>query len=128
MLTLGRYYGRMASNFAVLLKHSPVPDPEQVLREGLAKRNENFLKLIQRGIFENPRTPYHRMFQLAQCSFQDLESMVRGGRGWKRRCELCMKLACTCPTRRLKALRSSGTEWRSQTMSRRRRILMRVRD
>jgi hypothetical protein len=51
--------------------------PEQVVKESLAHRQERFLSLMQKAVFENPRSPYHSLFSWAGCTHADLAEMVR---------------------------------------------------
>jgi len=43
-------------------------------------REENFLRLVERGIFSYPKSPYLPLFAMADCSFEDLrDSVSRNG-------------------------------------------------
>ncbi|HSR06321.1 MAG TPA: hypothetical protein VLM42_04155 [Bryobacteraceae bacterium] len=77
MLSEARYYARMAWYFGRFTKAAPIADPEAAIRETLAHREENFLNLVRRGIFENPKSPYGELFRLADCTFEDLNDSVR---------------------------------------------------
>ena len=77
MLSEARYYARMAWHFGRFIKAAPITDPEAVIRETLSRREENFLNLVRRGIFENPKSPYGQLFRLADCTFEDLRDSVR---------------------------------------------------
>ncbi len=71
------YYARMAWYYGRFVKAAPIPDPEAAIRDTLLHREDNFLNLVRRGIFENPRSPYNSLFRLADCTFEDVTSSVR---------------------------------------------------
>ncbi len=77
MLKEALYYSRMAWHFGRFLRMPPVRDPQALLRHHLEHRDENFLALVHRGVFENPRSPYHHLMRLAGCTFGDLGESVR---------------------------------------------------
>ena len=54
-----------------------VPSARAILRRRLERREDDFLSLVQRGIYEQPRSPYRRLLRLAGCEFGDLVSLVR---------------------------------------------------
>ena len=54
---------------------SPDEAREIVLRR-LRERASNFVRVVQVGVFENPRSPYRAMFELAGCDLGDLKQMV----------------------------------------------------
>ena len=47
------------------------------MRRGMEQREANFLKLVERGVQGNPRSPYARLLRLARCEMGDLREMVR---------------------------------------------------
>src|SRR5262245_37651793 len=53
-----------------------IDDARAEIRQRLAQREENFLRVIRRGIFEHPRSPYLPLFKIAQCGFGDVQHMV----------------------------------------------------
>ena len=67
----------MALGIYKLLRTPPFPDPEAVIRHQLENRETIFLDTVRKVIFSNPRNPYHVMFRLAGCAFDDLEWAVR---------------------------------------------------
>ncbi len=71
------YYTRMAAGLHALLRTPPCADPDGAIRSQLANRENHFLALAQRLIFSNPANPYHQLFQLAGCSYDDLAAAVR---------------------------------------------------
>lgn len=71
-----RRYSRMAVGIYELAQTPAIADPAENLRRNLASREANFLDLAARAIYANPRSPYHRMLQIAQCEYADLEHSV----------------------------------------------------
>ncbi len=49
----------------------------EIIKERLKNREENFLKLLKKGIFENKKSPYLKLFKLSRCGYEDVERMVR---------------------------------------------------
>ena len=54
-----------------------VPSARAILRRRLERREDDFLSLVQRGIYEQPRSPYRQLLRLAGCEHGDLVSLVR---------------------------------------------------
>jgi hypothetical protein len=74
------YYRRMASGLYSLLRTPPYADPDGMIRCQMENRERHFLELAQRAIFSNPANPYHQLFQLAGCGYEDLvEAVHRDG-------------------------------------------------
>ena len=71
------YYSRMAWGYARWRRAGVYRDPDRVVAESLAHREERFVTLMQRAVFANPRSPYHSLFAWAGCTQADLASMVR---------------------------------------------------
>ncbi len=76
MLDEAVYYSRMALGIYRFLRTQPHPDPEAVIRHQLENREAIFLDTARKAIFANPRNPYHEMFRLAGCTFEDLTQGV----------------------------------------------------
>ncbi len=72
MLDEAIHYSRMALGIYKFLRTTPLPNPEAVIRRQLENRTATFLDTARRVIFSNPRNPYHEMFRLAGCTFEDL--------------------------------------------------------
>jgi hypothetical protein len=71
-------YGRfMAGLPGHLRRRMTVADAERLLRDGLAAREENFLRIARRGIFDRPASAYAQLLDLAGCTYADLEASVR---------------------------------------------------
>jgi hypothetical protein len=70
------YYLKMAKGLAEVFRRPSHSDPLGVIQEQLQHREERFLAQARRYIFSDPSHPYHAMFELAQCTQGDLESLV----------------------------------------------------
>ena len=71
------YYARMGLGVYRLLRSPRVADPERLLREQMAGRENRWLDTMRRAVFANEQHPYCQMFRLAGCGFEDLEAAVR---------------------------------------------------
>lgn len=76
LLSRARYLSRMTSGMIRLLGTPPSPDPEGLIRRQMANREQHFLELVRLTVFANPVNPYHQMFRLAGCGYQDLAEAV----------------------------------------------------
>jgi len=72
-----RRYSRMALGMFELVRTPPIADPAGDIRRRVENREANFLDLLRRAVYLNPRSPYSRMLKLAQCEYGDLEQSVR---------------------------------------------------
>ncbi|HJX37780.1 MAG TPA: hypothetical protein VJ714_04215 [Anaerolineae bacterium] len=52
-------------------------EAQATVRQRMAEREANFLRLVQRGIFGYPRSPYLPLLKLAGCELGDIENLVR---------------------------------------------------
>ncbi len=43
----------------------------------MSRRDEHFLRLLERTVFQQPRSPYRQLFRAAGCEYADLERVVR---------------------------------------------------
>jgi len=72
-----RMYGRfMVGLPAFLRRRLSLDEAEAAIRAGLDHRNENFLRIARRGIYEYQDSPYRALLQLAGCTYADLEASV----------------------------------------------------
>jgi len=78
-LPILRMYGRFVVGLPAFLRRRQitVDEAKASVRRDLAARNTNFLTLVRRGIFDNPRSPYLPLLKLAGCELGDIESAVR---------------------------------------------------
>lgn len=49
----------------------------QRIVQQLRNREESFLRLLERGVFANPRSPYGKLLRYAGCEFGDVAQLVR---------------------------------------------------
>ena len=52
-------------------------DAKRIVRERMAKREENFLRTAEQSIYGNPRSPYLALLKRAGCEFGDLSLQVK---------------------------------------------------
>jgi hypothetical protein len=70
-----RYFAAMLA----FLRRTLGPDEaRRRLRQGLASREEAFLSLLQRGVYDQPRSPYRRLLLHFGYDFDAVCSLVRG--------------------------------------------------
>jgi hypothetical protein len=70
-------YTRLAFDLRDFLrKKITLEDSIEVIANRLRNRSNNFLNIVQKGIFENPKSPYLKLLNLAGCEYGDIESMV----------------------------------------------------
>ena len=50
---------------------------EETIKRLLENREENFLELVRRRVYERPESPYLRLLKHAGCQFSDLQACVR---------------------------------------------------
>ncbi len=73
-----KMYARFAWGLRGFLRHTiTLEEAKAIVRERLEKRDENFLRLIEKGVFGYPRSPYLPLLKLAQVELGDIQNMVR---------------------------------------------------
>lgn len=71
-------YARFAGGLRGFLRRTVTPEEaKETIRRRLAEREETFLRVLRRGVFEYEGSPYRRLFDIAGCAFGDVETMVR---------------------------------------------------
>jgi hypothetical protein len=71
-------YSRLALDLRWFLRGNiTLEESKQVIINRLRERNQNFLDLVKKGIYENPRSPYLKLLKVADCEFGDIEALVR---------------------------------------------------
>ena len=50
---------------------------KQVISARLRNRERSFLSLIQKRIYQSPKSPYLKLLRRAGCEFEDIESIVK---------------------------------------------------
>ena len=76
MLCEAVYYSRMSLGVYRLLRAPRISDPEKTVLHRMENREHYSLDTARRAIFTNSKNPYSRMFQLAGCTYEDLEKEV----------------------------------------------------
>lgn len=72
-----RYFAGAASGFRDIVRAPRLRNADDLIRASLANRHENFLELMRRVVFADPSHPYRQMFEIAGCSYADLDAGVR---------------------------------------------------
>jgi hypothetical protein len=71
-------YWRFSLGLPAFLRHRTTPaEAHAVVQRRMAEREDNFLRLVERGVFGYPRSPYRALLAHAGCTFGDLRDMVR---------------------------------------------------
>lgn len=70
-------YSRLAFGLRSFLSSTiTLEESQRVITERLRNREKNFLSLVQKGIYQNPKSPYFKLLEVAGCEFGDIESGV----------------------------------------------------
>ncbi len=73
-----KMYGRFAWGLRSFLKHTlTLEEAKAIVKQRMAERETNFLRLMKKGIFGYSNSPYLPLLKLAQCEMGDIENMVR---------------------------------------------------
>jgi len=73
-----KMYTRFAWGLRGFLRHTlSLEDAKAIVRRRMVEREANFLRLVERGIFGHPRSPYRALLKLAACELGDIRNMVR---------------------------------------------------
>jgi hypothetical protein len=73
-----KMYWRFAKGLRSFLRHTiSLDEAREIVRQRMAERGKNFLRLIERGIFGYRRSPYLPLLKLAGCELGDIRNMVR---------------------------------------------------
>jgi hypothetical protein len=71
-------YGRFLARLPGFLRHPiSLDEARAVLRRRLDERESSFLRLLERGVFGHPRSPYLPLLRGAGCTLSDVREMVR---------------------------------------------------
>ena len=77
-LRVGRMYGRFIVGLPSFLRRRISMDEARAeIQRGLAEREDNFLRMLRRGIFGYRHSPYLPLLRLAGCERGDIEASVR---------------------------------------------------
>ncbi|MCX6545214.1 MAG: hypothetical protein NTV05_12500 [Acidobacteria bacterium] len=73
-----KMYARFAWGLRGFLRHTlTVEEALATVRRRLAEREQNFLRLVRKGIFGYARSPYRQLLEAASCQMGDIERLVR---------------------------------------------------
>lgn len=73
-----KMYARFAWGPRSFLRHTlSLEEARATVRQRMSEREANFLRLLKRGIFGHPRSPYRALLKLANCENGDIQNMVR---------------------------------------------------
>jgi hypothetical protein len=71
-------YARFARGLRSFLQNPlSLDEARAIVRRRMEEREKNFLRLVERGIFGYPQSPYRPLFKLAGCDLDDVRVMVR---------------------------------------------------
>jgi hypothetical protein len=71
-------YSQLAFNLRGFLSSTiDLEESQKIIADGLRNREQNFLTLVQKAVYQNPASPYIKLLQMAGCEFGDMESMVK---------------------------------------------------
>jgi len=70
-------YSRLALGLRGFLKGTiTLEESKQRITERLRDREKNFLNLVQKGIYQNPQSPFFQLLRVAGCEYGDIEPLV----------------------------------------------------
>ena len=70
-------FARFVSGLPSFLRQRiTLEEAQRVIQRRVAEREQNFLATLDAGVFENHRSPYRRMLQLARCEPGDIRRMA----------------------------------------------------
>jgi hypothetical protein len=73
-----KMYARFAWGLRGFLRHTiTLEEAKAIVRQRMEERESNFLRLVEKGIFGYPRSPYLPLLKLAQVELGDIQNMVR---------------------------------------------------
>jgi hypothetical protein len=73
-----KMYARFAWGLRGFLRETTtLAEAKAIVRKHLAEREANFLRLVEKGIYGYPRSPYLPLLKLAQVELGDIQNMVR---------------------------------------------------
>jgi hypothetical protein len=71
-------YARFARGFGPFLRrHVTLTEARDIVRRRLNEREAAFLRMVERGIYGYPRSPYLPLLEQAGCELGDIRAMVR---------------------------------------------------
>jgi hypothetical protein len=70
------FAGFLAGLPAFVRQRMTEPRAREIVRRRLCEREQNFLISLELFVYSNPRSPYRRLLDAAQCTFGDVRSML----------------------------------------------------
>ena len=71
-------YSRFLWGLRSFLSHSiTLEEAQAIVRQRMAEREANFLRIVEQDIFDHPQSPYLPLLKLARCEFGDIQQMVQ---------------------------------------------------
>ena len=78
MLTDIKIWGHFLLGLRGFLRHTiSLEEARTIVRQRIAEREANFLRLVERGIFGYSRSPYLPLLKLAGCEMGDIRKMLQ---------------------------------------------------
>ena len=71
------YAGFLRGLPGFLRRRMTLDEAKAVFRERMAKREVNFLSMVEKGVFAYKDSPYRALFEVAGCSYADVEEAVK---------------------------------------------------
>jgi len=59
-----------------LKKKITFEESREIVKKGMQQREENFLKILKKGVFEYKKSPYLTLFKLCHCEYNDIAKLV----------------------------------------------------
>ena len=73
-----KMYARFAMGLRGFLRYTiSLEEAKAIVKKRMEEREMNFLRLIKKGVFGYPNSPYLPLLKLARCELGDIENMVR---------------------------------------------------
>ncbi|MGD8331831.1 MAG: hypothetical protein PVJ49_20530, partial [Acidobacteriota bacterium] len=73
-----RMYARFVTGLpGYLRRRMTLEEAREAVRRGIAARDDRFLLLLRRAVFDHPGSPYLPLLQRAQCDYGDIDASVR---------------------------------------------------
>src|SRR3972149_8533655 len=73
-----RMVGRFGLGLPGYLRHMlTLEEAKVIVKKRIEERETNFLRLIKKGVFGYPKSPYLPLMKLVHCEMGDIENMIR---------------------------------------------------
>jgi hypothetical protein len=73
-----RMYSRLAFGLhGFLRRRMTLEAARDIVRQRIATRDDRFLRIVERGIYGHPKSPYLPLLRMARCELGDVRQMVR---------------------------------------------------